>query len=65
MLFSCRDFPAVTHFDLFLTVCGCRTGEKVQEQRAADAEAAHGAGRAEGKRYCGAGCDPGTGAEVQ
>lgn len=43
----------------------CRTGEKVQEQRAADAEAAHGAGRAEGKRHGGAGQDPDTGAGVQ
>lgn len=51
----CGESPVVPHSDLCLTLCGCRTGEKVQEQRAADAEAAHGAGRAEAKRHLGAG----------
>lgn len=43
----------------------CRAGEKVQEQRAADAAAADGAGRAAGERHAGAGRNPGAGAEVQ
>lgn len=43
----------------------CRAGEKVQDQRAADAAAADGAGRAAPERHAGAQQDPGPGEDLQ